>query len=65
MQLRSVNRKGKNPRENLSISIARRRRFCCGVKHVTSSLMFGIGGIELPRGVANVNEPAVARIDCR
>lgn len=42
------------------MSIARRKRCCCGVKMGISST----AGTALPRGVANVNEPAVARIDC-
>lgn len=61
MTFSSVNRKGKKPRENLSISIARRKRCCCGVNMGTSSVIFGM---ELPRGVARESEPA-ARIDCR
>lgn len=62
MTFKSVNRKGKNPRENLSIYIARRKRCCAGVSIGTSSMGLAVA---LPRGVIGIIEPPVTRKDCR
>lgn len=61
MTFNKVKRNGKNPRENRSISIACRSRFCAGVKSGKASDAFGV---ELVRGVNGIIEPPVIRIDC-
>lgn len=63
MTFSKVNRNGKKPRENLSISMARRKRCCAGVSIRTSST--GLAAPQLPRGVTGIIEPLVTRNDCR
>lgn len=62
MTLSNVNRNGKNPRENLSMSMARRKRCWAGVSTRTSSSGWAA---QLPRGVTGIIEPLVTRNDCR
>lgn len=54
MLFKSVNKKGKNPLEKRSISIARRNLFWAGVNIGTASLLVPT---ELVRGVVGVIEP--------
>lgn len=61
MTFNKVKRNGKNPRENRSISIACRKRFCAGVKTGKTS---DASGVELVRGVNGIIEPPVIRTDC-
>lgn len=63
MTFSNVNRNGKNPRENLSMSIARRKRSWAGVSAWTSS--GGWDAAQLPRGVNGIIDPLVTRNDCR
>lgn len=61
MTFNKVKRNGKKPRENRSISIACRNRFCAGVKAGKVSDAFGV---VLVRDVNGIIEPPVIRTDC-
>lgn len=63
MTFNNVNRKGKNPREKRSISMAFRKRFWAGVKAGTGSVVFVTESARIDGSDTIGGGPELARID--